>query len=79
MRMSQDEYHLKLLSVFHHVLGGIIALVPCIGVFHLAIGIAMLCGAFDGGDNAPPRIIGLIFIVLPAIFFKTDPACHHGI
>ena len=66
--MPQDEYHLKLLSIFHYVLGGITALAPCLCVFHLAVGIAMLPGSFGGGDNTPPRLFGLLFIVLPALF-----------
>jgi len=43
------------------------ALFACIPLIHLAIGIAMLCGAFDGKD-APPRALGLLFVIFPIFF-----------
>ena len=62
--MTQDEEHLNLLSIFHYVVGGLTALLSCI-IFlpNVAIGIAMLCGAFQGND-APPRFVGWFFILL---------------
>jgi hypothetical protein len=65
--MSQDEQHLNLLSTFHYVVGGLAALFSCFFLIHIAMGIAILCGAFDGKD-APPRFIGLFFIIFPSIF-----------
>jgi hypothetical protein len=65
--MTQDEQHLNLLSIFHYIVGGLTALFSCFPLFHIAMGIAMLCGAFDGED-APPKFIGWIFIILPSIF-----------
>jgi hypothetical protein len=43
------------------------ALFACFPLIHLAIGIAMLCGAFEGKD-APPRFLGLFLVIFPAIF-----------
>ena len=57
--MNQDEQHLDLLSIFHYVVGGITALLSCIPFLHVAIGIAMLCGAFEG-HNPPPRSFGWV-------------------
>ncbi|MHC4084258.1 MAG: hypothetical protein ACYSWZ_02020 [Planctomycetota bacterium] len=59
--MNQDEEHLKLLSIFHYVVGGILGFFACIPIIHLIIGIAMLAGAF-GGDGPPPAM-GLLFLV----------------
>jgi len=65
--MTQDEQHLNLLSIFHFVLAGLKILFSCIFLIHVAIGIAMLCGAIDGND-APPRFIGLFFILFGLAF-----------
>ncbi len=65
--VNQDEQHLNLLSIFHYVVGGLTALFSCIFLVHVALGIAMLNGAFDGKD-APPRFLGWIFILLPGFF-----------
>jgi chromate transport protein ChrA len=51
--MNDDTQHLKLLSVFHYVLAGITALMGCLPVFHLAIGLAMLSGHIDANPNNP--------------------------
>lgn len=64
--MTQDEQHLDLLAVFHYVVGGLTALFSCMFLLHIAMGVAMLCGAFDGND-APPDFFGWLFIVFPSI------------
>jgi hypothetical protein len=62
--MTQDEQHLDLLAVFHYIVGGLTALIACIPFIHLAIGIAMLSGSFDGAKGgAPPRFVGILFVV----------------
>jgi hypothetical protein len=38
---SDDLQHLRLLSIFHFVVGGIVGLVACLPLIHLAVGIAM--------------------------------------
>ena len=62
--MNQDEQYLKLLSVFHYVVGGLAAFFACIPLIHLAIGVAMLAGAIEDA----PVVIGLIFMIM-AMFF----------
>ncbi|MHC4625251.1 MAG: hypothetical protein ACYS4W_15255 [Planctomycetota bacterium] len=64
--MTQDEQYLKLLSIFHYVVGGLTALFSCLPLLHIAMGIAMLCGAFDS-KGGPPKVFGLLFIVFPAV------------
>ena len=65
--MNEEREYLRLLSIFHYVVGAMTALFACFPLIHLAIGIAMLCGAFDG-KGAPPRFLGLFFIVFSSIF-----------
>ena len=65
--MTQDEEHLNLLSVFHYVVAGLAALFACFPLIHLAIGLAMLFGAFDG-KGGPPRFAGVIFVVVGGMF-----------
>ena len=64
--MNQDEQHLKLLSIFHYIVGGIIALVSCFPIFHLVFGIVMIASpeTFGSGGKAPPAFIGWLFIGL---------------
>ncbi len=64
--MNQDEEHLRLLSIFHYVAGGITGFFACFPFIHLIIGIAMLAGAF-GGDG-PPAFMGLLFVMMALIF-----------
>lgn len=64
--MTQDEQQLNLLGIFHYIVGGITALFACIPMFHLAIGIAILSGAFDG-QVPPPRVMGWFFVIIPAV------------
>ncbi len=63
---AKDDEHLKLLSVFHYVLGGMAALIALFPIFHLAFGIFFVMAppeAFEGnGGDAPPQFIGWMFI-----------------
>ncbi len=69
--MNQDEEHLKLLSIFHYVVGGIAACFACFPIIHLIIGIVMLAGGFqDASGQGPPRAIGLICVIM-ALFIIT--------
>lgn len=62
--MNEDLQHLKLLAVFHYIVAGITALFSCVFIVHVAMGIAMLTGAFDAKD-APPPVLAWFFIVFP--------------
>ncbi len=71
--MNQDLEHLKLLSIFHYVVAGLMALVACFPVIHLAIGIAFLTGNMPEPKGAapPPKLFGIMFTLIPAIFIVT--------
>ena len=62
--MQQDEEHLKLLSIFHYVVGGLAALFACFPIFHLIIGVVFiaLSGRPDAKGDAPPAFIGWLFV-----------------
>ncbi len=65
--MNQDEEHLDLLAVFHYVVAGITALMACIPLLHLAMGIVFLL-APASGPNPPPRFLGWFFIIFAGFF-----------
>ena len=64
--MREDEEHLNLLSVFHYVVGALTAVASCVFLVHVAMGIAVVCGLFDG-QGGPPRALGWLFIVFPSM------------
>lgn len=68
--MNQDEEHLRLLSIFHYVVGGMTALFACIPFIHLALGIALVSGAFpvQPGRQGPPPFLGWLFIGIASVF-----------
>lgn len=77
--MNQDEQHLKLLSIFHYIVGGIMALFSLFPIFHLVFGIAMIVSPdmFESGGEGPPTFIGWLFaliggtIILIGLVFAT--------
>jgi hypothetical protein len=64
---AQDVEHLRLLSIFHWVLAGILALFSLFPVFHLIIGVFIVTGEFDDG-NPPPPLMGWLFIGFASAF-----------
>ena len=57
-----DREHLKLLAIFHRIVGVITCLIGSIPVIHLFVGVGLMAG---GGLNAgfPGFLIGLVFVV----------------
>ena len=68
--MSDKSDKIKLISISHYILGGIMAVFSFFPLIHLFMGIAILVGAFDGQnpENAPPRFLGLFFVIMAAVF-----------
>lgn len=72
--MNKDLEHLRLLSIFHYVLGGLIAMFSCFPIIHLSMGIMFLTGAFPappqraGEPQFPVKLFGLMFTIIPLIF-----------
>jgi hypothetical protein len=64
--MKQDLEHLKLLSIFHYVVGGLTAFFACFPIIHLAMGIVfiVLSTKADASGDAPPAFMGWIFVIM---------------
>ena len=72
MSIASDKEHLKILSIFHYVVGGLGALFACFPILHVGIGIAMVAGAFPNHNgNGPPQAFGWLFIILPGFIILT--------
>jgi hypothetical protein len=68
---SDDEEHLRLLSIFHYVSGGLTAFFACIPLVHVALGLAFVLApgsASSKPQDGPPAWFGLVFIVLGGFF-----------
>ena len=68
--MNQDQEHLRLLSVFHYVVGGITALFSLFPIFHLIFGLVMILAPekFGSQGEAPPAFMGWFFVILAGVF-----------
>jgi hypothetical protein len=68
--VKRDLEHLKLLTIFHFVLAGLVALIGSIFIFHLVMGILMLTGNMPGPrpgtPGAPPAFMGWFMFGLGA-------------
>ena len=67
MASDKDEEHLKLLSIFHYVVAGIVTLFACFPIIHLGIGIALICApkAMSGTSGTPPPpFVGWLFAII---------------
>lgn len=58
---------LRLLSIFHYVVGGLHMLFGSFGLIHFSIGLAFMMGSkdfFGSGSAAPPPWFGLLFATI---------------
>jgi hypothetical protein len=64
MAMNSDADQLKLLSIFHYVVGGLAGLFALIPTLYLGLGLCLIfasCSSSDG--DASPVVMGLFFVV----------------
>lgn len=69
--MSNEEIkQLELLSIFHYVVGGVLALFSCMPFMHVFMGLAMVSGSFFEGSEgtAPPPMFGWMFVIMGSAF-----------
>lgn len=69
--MGQDEEHLRLLSIFHYIVGGLAGLFALFPIVHLILGLAFILApeAFAAkGEEPPPAFLGWFFVVFAASF-----------
>jgi hypothetical protein len=71
--MGRDEEHLKLLSIFHYVVGGFAALFALFPVIHLIIGLMFILApeSFESKGEPPPAFFGWIFVIFAGTFIIT--------
>jgi hypothetical protein len=65
-----DDEHLKLLSIFHYVVGGMAALFACFPIIHLVVGLFFILAPekFGQGSQQPPAFIGWFFVAFASVF-----------
>ena len=72
-----DNDHLRLLAIFHWIVGPIQLLMGCFPLIHLAIGIAIVSGAFQSSRSAAgpsvaqsssDQFVGWFFIAFSLVF-----------
>ncbi len=62
---TDDEQHLRLLAIFHYVVGGLTALFACLPLIHVALGLMMLYAPQSMSNkpgDAPPAFVGWLFV-----------------
>jgi hypothetical protein len=59
-----DNEHLKLLSIFHYIMGGLSALFACLFIIHIVLGLLFIVfpHSFGEGPNQPPPFLGWLFL-----------------
>ena len=64
MSLEDDTQHLKLLSIFHYIVGGVIAAFSSLFLGHVGIGLFTLLkpGSFSHGDQDPA--FGWLFLAI---------------
>ena len=68
---SDDEEHLRLLGIFHYVVGALTALFALFPLFHFTIGLFFVLAPPHSThqQGAPPAIIGWFFMIIGGVFF----------
>src|ERR1700742_3100547 len=80
--MADDIEHLRLLSIFHYVVGGLALLFACFPLVHVTIGSIFIYAAghaHSASGDAPPEIIGWIMVFFGLAFFALGIAFGVGL
>jgi hypothetical protein len=73
--LNQDAEQLKLLSIFHYVVGGLAGLVSLLPSLHLFIGIMMVTGRFEQNGRDEARLFGWFLIIFAALAILVGFSC----
>ena len=67
---NADIEHLKLLSIFHYVVGGMAVLFACFPIIHLVLGLFFILAPekMGQGSNQPPEFLGWFFVIFASCF-----------
>ncbi|NOY94085.1 MAG: hypothetical protein GXP55_23115 [Deltaproteobacteria bacterium] len=68
--MEDDKRHIELLAIFHYAVGAITALMSCVPIIHLVLGIMLVSGTLgdNGRGHGPPQAFGWLFIAIASVF-----------
>ena len=65
----EDVEHLRLLSIFHYVVAGMMALFALFPVIHLTMGLAMIVAPEKWGMKTPEEgMVGWFFVAFASVF-----------
>jgi hypothetical protein len=74
--MNQDAEHLRLLSIFHYIVGGLAALFSLFPLLYTTVGAIFIFVARHpsaagpkSGQDVPPEFVGWIFAVIGSLLF----------
>jgi hypothetical protein len=68
--VNQDREHLRLLSIFHYVMGGLACLLPLFSLIYVGMGVLMISGKLPSSHGAHGDILaGYLFVGMGSIFF----------
>lgn len=67
---STDLEHLKLLAIFHYIVGGLVMLFGCLGLFYVVFGIFLLVDpeALSRKGEPPPPLLGAALSIMGLVF-----------
>ena len=65
--MNPDEQHLKLLRIFHYILGGIYLLSALFPIIHITMGASFMMNAPSDPRHGPPFEFGLMFVIVGSV------------
>ena len=70
MKENKDDEHLRLLSIFHYVVGGLAGFFALFPILHLIFGLLMVLAPeqWTSEGTPPPAFFGWMFILFPAVF-----------
>jgi len=72
--VNKDEEHLRLLSIFHYIVGGLAGLFALFPVIHLVIGLVFILApeVVESNGEAPPALVGWFFVIFAGLFIITS-------
>jgi hypothetical protein len=73
--MSEDLEHLRLLSVFYYLMALLIALFSLLPVIHLVLGVMMISGSGEFGQDPPPAFVGWLVSCVAVFLILLGLAC----
>ncbi len=72
--MDHDDEHLRLLRIFHYIVGGLAALFSCFALMYVGFGCLILYAPAQAHGDPPPLIMGWFMIAFGALLFLIGEA-----